>query len=46
MFEKIIIKGGQYFFMVFVAMVVGILYNRIQEKYERENRRKDSDLIR
>lgn len=45
MLDKLISKSAHYFFIIFVAMVVGILYNKVQEKYERENKQNDRHLI-
>jgi hypothetical protein len=45
MLEKLISKSAHYFFIIFVAMVVGILYNKVQDKYERENKQSDTNLI-
>jgi len=45
MLDKFILKSANYFFLIFVAMVVGVLYNKVQEKYERENKQSDNQLI-
>lgn len=45
MLDKFILKSANYFFLIFVAMVVGVLYNKVQDKYERENRQSDNQLI-